>query len=710
MLDSEITKTWSNEKIECNICRWAKMRKKTVRRKKSNKLEYSKVGEMLVGDLCGPFPEDLEGYRFYLLVKDRLSRYGFIKFLKKKSECSGELFNVYKQFFDRGVRIKEFLSDMGGEFDCEEVRELHRNMEIEHKFTPPYLEGWRGLVERGNGLLHEVALALLADSGLKFDLFWRYAYESAMLLVNVRVTAEEKIPYKIFNNKSFDFSVLKYPWGSKCMYHFRTKQKRIKSRPGILLLPANSVIGDTYNIFSIESKVVIISRDFNILNDDNLTNNELYGDLRTIFQGVSGENLMNKYDISHPNFEYLNEDKNKEYVKSVDGNWYYYEKFNEDNNSFLIHDSNFNSYTNNCYVNRSGDSSKNSTIVDCGNGYTLPKNVFQVKNCEDKSDWYKAIEKELKSLMVDYECCEICEKPVDREIMPTHLILDVKRDGDGIPIERKARGCIGGNYQIPGIDYDKVSSPVLGKEVTILLFIIAQKLHWIIVACDIVGAFLSSDIDRDIYVRPFPMLWLIGIDVKKNQCLKLKKGVYGTKQSALLFYNLCVSVLTGMNCIRCLSNPCLFYREGAIVGLHVDDFHGIFENESIKNEFVSELELRLKVKFAKFPDTMVGLKVNRRKDNSILLNMPGKIERLVKEYELEEVKKQRVPLKVSPYEVSGELLGDYTVYQRLLGQTGFIAGMCRPEMAAGQGMLSTYNHKPTTAHFKLVFEVALVEY
>eukprot|EP00122_Pirum_gemmata_P013893 Pgem_evm1s12941 len=590
---------------------------------------------------------------------------------------------------------------MGGEFDCEEVRELHRNMHIEHKFTPPYLEGWRGLVERGNGLLHEVALALLADSGLSFKLFWRYAYESAMVLVNVSVTTDGKIPYKMLHNKHFDFSTLKYPWGAKCMYHFKTKQKRIKSRPGILLLPANSIIGDTYRIYSIETKVVIISRDFNVISDDDIINNELYGDVRMAFQEVGGESLLSKYNINHPNFEYITDDKSKEYVQSVTGDWYYYEKLKDESNSFMVNDVYGNSYTSNCYINNSEGVNKKVSIIDCGNGYSLPKNVYQVKNCVDKAEWYNAIEKELISLMIDYECCEICEKPQDREIMPTHLILDVKRNGDGKPIERKARGCVGGNFQVPGVDFDKVSSPVLGKEVTLLLFIIAQKLNWIITACDIVGAFLSSDIDRDIYVRPFPMLWLIGINVNSKQCLRLKKGVYGTKQSALLFYNLCVKVLIGMNSKRCLSNPCLFYRDGAIVGLHVDDFHGIFENESTKNKFVNELEMKLKVKFAKFPDTMVGLKVTRRDDKSILLNMPGKIDRLVNEYELGKVKGQRVPLKVSPYDVDGELLVNYTVYQRLLGQTGFITSMCRPDMAAGQGMLSTYNHKPTNAHFKL---------
>ena len=43
-------------------------------------------------------------------------------------------------------------------------------------YTPPYLEGWRGLIERNNGLLHEIALTLLADSNLTYDIFWPYAY------------------------------------------------------------------------------------------------------------------------------------------------------------------------------------------------------------------------------------------------------------------------------------------------------------------------------------------------------------------------------------------------------------------------------------------------------------------------------------------------------------------------------------------------------
>ena len=78
--------------------------------------------ELIHTDICGPIsPSTLGGSRDFLLIIDDFSRLTWVEML----QCKSDAFEAFKRFknlveTEKGVKIKTFRSDRGGEFTSEE--------------------------------------------------------------------------------------------------------------------------------------------------------------------------------------------------------------------------------------------------------------------------------------------------------------------------------------------------------------------------------------------------------------------------------------------------------------------------------------------------------------------------------------------------------------------------------------------------------------
>lgn len=82
------------------------------------------------------------------------------------------------------------------------------------------------------------------------------------------------------------------------------------------------------------------------------------------------------------------------------------------------------------------------------------------------------------------------------------------------------------------------------------------------------GAYLNADIDREIFLQQ-----PLGYSVGPNYCLKLKKGLYGLKQSGRLWYLKIKSILFELGFKKVQIENNIFYNSdrSLIVGVYVDD-------------------------------------------------------------------------------------------------------------------------------------------
>ena len=133
-----------------------------------------------------------------------------------------------------------------------------------------------------------------------------------------------------------------------------------------------------------------------------------------------------------------------------------------------------------------------------------------------------------------------------------------------------ARLVAKGYSQVPGKDFFDTFAPVARFESvrTILAFAIQNDLQ--INQFDVATAFLYGDLDEEIYMRQPP-----GFINKDEEHLvwKLKKSLYGLKQSSRCWNRKIDESLKQLGYLPCLSDPCIYVKfdEISIIILYVDD-------------------------------------------------------------------------------------------------------------------------------------------
>jgi len=155
-------------------------------------------------DLIGPITESLYNNKYILSILDDHSRYGWILFIKNKSDTFETFYNWFskiKNIFN--TRIKFIRSNNGKEFKNAKFYDFCKMNGIQQQFTIPYNPQQNGRIERFNGTIISTAKVLLKDTKLSRQ-FWEDAVATANYIHN-------RIPHHGIKNKiSFDYSNLRY--------------------------------------------------------------------------------------------------------------------------------------------------------------------------------------------------------------------------------------------------------------------------------------------------------------------------------------------------------------------------------------------------------------------------------------------------------------------------------------------------------------------
>ena len=108
----------------------------------------------------------------------------------------------------------------------------------------------------------------------------------------------------------------------------------------------------------------------------------------------------------------------------------------------------------------------------------------------------------------------------------------LKRTPDGVGYRYKSRFCVLGDQQEYGINYFETFAPLVQWSTIRLLLILILTNHWTTRVIDHTNAFLQANIDTEVYMEP-PALF--GSRKGEDKVLKLRKSLYGLKQSPRIF-------------------------------------------------------------------------------------------------------------------------------------------------------------------------------
>ena len=174
------------------------------------------------------------------------------------------------------------------------------------------------------------------------------------------------------------------------------------------------------------------------------------------------------------------------------------------------------------------ESQSGVTVDYCYRVGYVPQTFQEAINCEESSEWRKAMDSEIESL-VENETYKVEKLPVGKNVIGGKWVYATKLDADG-NVKHKARYVAKGYSQKENVDYYETFSPTARMTSVRMLMQLVVDQDLCVHQMDVKSAYLNAPIDCELYVEQ-PEGY--GIE-KKGDCKlvwKLQKSLYRLKQS-----------------------------------------------------------------------------------------------------------------------------------------------------------------------------------
>ncbi|KAJ1035115.1 hypothetical protein NDA18_000713 [Ustilago nuda] len=121
----------------------------------------------------------------------------------------------------------------------------------------------------------------------------------------------------------------------------------------------------------------------------------------------------------------------------------------------------------------------------------LTPTLREALDSDEAQQWHEAICKELEGLEA-MGTWEIVDVPPETKLVDSKIVLRLKLDANGIPVQHKARLIARGFTQREGIDFEETFVPVVPLSAIRALLSLAVERDWEIHQLDITMAYLNS--------------------------------------------------------------------------------------------------------------------------------------------------------------------------------------------------------------------------
>ena len=180
------------------------------------------------------------------------------------------------------------------------------------------------------------------------------------------------------------------------------------------------------------------------------------------------------------------------------------------------------------------------------------------------------METEMKSLK-ENDVWELVELPKGKKKVGSKWVYKVKTGADGSVERYKARLVAQGYTQKFGTDYDETFSPVVRMESLRALLALSVQFGLQLHQVDVTTAFLNGELEEEVYMQQPKGFSREG---EEHLVCKLKKSIYGLKQSPRCWNTALDKQLKEMGFIQSTSDPCIYVDAGGdtfFIGVYVDD-------------------------------------------------------------------------------------------------------------------------------------------
>lgn len=653
--------------------------------------------ELIHSDVCGPMEKtSLGGSKYFLTFIDDYSRMCFIYFLKTKDETY-EKFIDFKHLVEKqqNKQIKILRTDNGGEYCSKEFEKFLKNNGIVHQKTNSNTPEQNGMAEIFNRIIVEKAKCLLFDENLD-KVFWAEACNTACYLKNRSVASGvSKTPFEIWTKKKPDVGHLRI-FGSTAMVHV-PKANRLKWDKKAIkhILVGYDENTKGYRCYNPDTKKIITSRDVTIMEETKETSIVIESGMEKadVSDSVGDEN-ESLYSTEEQSVEDIEESNSEEKDDDSD-----YVPDQEPENDIMVlrrSERQKKERTFDDFVTYLSTNTVNETDID-----EFPVTTSDALSRPDGHKWKQAMLEEISSFE-ENETWELVDLPKEGTIVECKWVYKIKCNSES-EISYRARLVARGFTQKEGIDYTETFAPVVRHSTLRLLIALAVKLNLKITHLDVKTAFLNGLLEESVYMRQPE-----GFVLKnhENKVYKLKKAVYGLKQSSRAWNKRVDNFLLDLNYQKSKFEPCLYIKRKnhllTVVALYVDDFL-VFSDDAEERCFLEkQLSLEFKIKNLGEAKQCLGVRIARDYENNcITLDQENYIDQILKKFNMSECKSVSTPMNTDICIDKVESVGDQNLpYQRLIGSLMYLAVLTRPDIAYTVSFLSQFNNCYTELHWK----------
>ncbi|KAL1540760.1 Retrovirus-related Pol polyprotein from transposon TNT 1-94 [Salvia divinorum] len=401
--------------------------------------------------------------------------------------------------------------------------------------------------------------------------FWAEAVNTACYLINCgpHTGIDCKTPYEVWYQIPADYSLLRI-FGCTVYYHVSEGKLDPRAKKGVFVGYGDGVKG--YRIWSPSENRVILSR--NVVFDENSM-------LNSVVKSISAEDSSSvdkqvKLQITHDESE-----------SQLQGGEDQHSPDETETTTPDVHPEARQTSIAIDRVRRTGVKPPLRYGFEDMMAYALqvanevedepsteePSTYKEAVSGSERAKWLAAMGEEMESLWKNLTW-ELVKRPKRRKIVTCKWIFK-KKEGttpdEGV--RYKARLVARGFMQKEGVDYNEIFSPVVRHtSIRVLLAMVAHH-DLELEQLDVKTAFLHGMLEEDIYMTQPEGFMVSG---KEDYVCKLKKSLYGLKQSPRQWYKRFDSYMIQLGYSRSLYDCCVYHNkadDGSMIYLvlYVDD-------------------------------------------------------------------------------------------------------------------------------------------
>ena len=661
-------------------------------------------------DFWGPFATPTpNGARYMLTFTDDFTRKSWIFLVRARTE-------LYEKFREWQMEVERQSNERLQTIRCDNAREyqalatdLRQRNGVLVEFTTPYTPEQNGVAERLNRTLTTKIRAMLSDAGLPTELWGEAAYTACYLHNRTarHYGVEVATPEEMWTGEKQDLAHLR---AFGCVAYAQVaKEQRGKledtSMRGIFVgyTPASR----QYRVYDPDTKAV--ERYSTVRFDEVRKGGALIASPRDLTQlTIEGEELQ----AETPAQRQQGGEKDigdtivvRGRTPEIRG-----ETEDEDSGPERVRDA-VESATER--QSRSGRAIRlpqryQAQRVTYGAGAEIatPVRYEEAVTGPQKKQWEAAINEELQSLATN-NVWELADTPKGVNVVSNKWVFKVKRLPDGRIDRYKARLVARGFSQQYGTDYYETFAPVVRMESLRILLAIAAQEDLEVHQMDVITAYLAGELEEEIYMDPPE-----GLPDSEGKVCKLRKGLYGLKQSARVWNQRIAGELeqSGMRATSADHSVWINQDRSLILALYVDDIV-LFAREAQAIRWMKEvLAESFNMKDLGPISTVLGMRVRRDRARKMLwVDQSHYVSDILKEFQYEECKPLQTPADGYEYfrAVGAEdvSFAETARYQRAIGEINWLVRGTRVDLAFVAHKLSQHCHKPCVRHWKSVQQV-----